>query len=89
MSRVRHNETAADASVGEGGRWILGNPVAVCARCHAPAAVHYAANGRAEWWHAPTDCCDWAKEREFRFDAMAREDEHRTRERREQAEALR
>ena len=76
-------------TTGEDGRWILGNPVATCAKCDAPAAVHYAANGKAEVWHAPTDCCDWARERERRFDAMAREDEHRTREWRERAEALR
>jgi hypothetical protein len=89
VSRVRHKQTAPDVTVGEGGRWVLGNPVATCAKCGAGAAVHYATNGKAQFWHAPTDCCDWARDREHRFDAMAREDEHRTREWRERVEALR
>ena len=54
------------------GRWVLGNPVGQCPKCGAPNAVKYAANGRAEVWHAPTDCCDWSKARERRFDLMRR-----------------
>ena len=48
---------------GEDGRWVLGNPNATCQWCGAPAAVNYAANGRAEVWHAPTDCCEKARAR--------------------------
>jgi hypothetical protein len=77
VSRVRHNDPAPEVRV-EDGRWVLGNPVATCAKCGAPAAVNYAANGKAEFWHAPTDCCDWSRARERRFDAMARADDART-----------
>jgi len=59
-------------------RIILGSRNAHCPKCDAPAAVHYATNGRAEFWHPPTDCCDWARQRERWFDARSREDEHRT-----------
>lgn len=53
-------------------RIILGSRNAKCRQCGAEAAVHYATNGRAEFWHAPTDCCEWARARERRFDAMRR-----------------
>ena len=69
------------------GRWILGNPVATCRHCGAAAAVHYAANGRAEFWHAPTDCCAYARAREERFDAMRQEDEDRAYRANEEAKA--
>lgn len=59
----------------EDGRWILGDPNATCHKCGAPAAVHYATNGRAEVWHAPTDCCGWARERERRFATKGMPDE--------------
>lgn len=70
--------------VRDDGRWILGDPHARCPKCDAPAAVHYATNGRAEVWHAPTDCCDYARSRERRFAAMAAAAERRD----EAAEAL-
>ena len=73
--------------IGEDGRWVLGNPNARCRECGAPAAVHYAANGKAEVWHAPVDCCEYARARELRFGAASREDTHRERESRESAEA--
>jgi hypothetical protein len=76
-------------TVGEDGRWILGDPNATCGKCGATAAVKYAANGRAEVWHAPTDCCEWARRREREFDAAAREDEHRAREHAERAAGAR
>jgi len=66
--------------IGEDGRWVLGDPNAKCRECGATAAVKYAANGRAEVWHAPTDCCDYARGREHRFTAASREDDHRARE---------
>lgn len=56
---------------------MLGDPNARCPSCGAPAAVHYATNGRAEVWHAPTDCCDYAKARERRFDRMRQESDDR------------
>ena len=65
------------------GRWVLGNPVGQCPQCKADNVVKYAANGRAEVWHAPTDCCDWARARERRFEMMRRAEEDRD-ERREQ-----
>ena len=61
-------------------RIILGSKNAKCHSCGASAAVHYATNGRAEFWHAPTDCCQWARDRERVFNARSREDEHRARE---------
>jgi hypothetical protein len=60
------------------GRWVLGDKNARCPKCDHEAAVHYAANGRAEVWHLPTDCCAWSREREHRFDRMARADEQFT-----------
>ena len=69
----------------EDGRWVLGNPLATCPKCNAKAAVHYAQNGKAEVWHAATDCCEYAKERELRFNAASREDDHRAREHFERA----
>ena len=59
------------------GRLILGNPQGTCAHCNAPAAVHYATNGKAEVWHAPTDCCEYAVARERRFARLAQEEEDR------------
>lgn len=64
--------------VADDGRWVLGDPNATCASCGAEAAVHYAENGRAEFWHAPTDCCEYARERERRFDQKRKDDEHRS-----------
>ena len=64
-------------------RMVLGDRNAKCHECGAEAAVKYAANGRAEFWHAPTDCCEWSRARERRFDHMRREEEHRARERQE------
>ena len=66
-------------------RIVLGNPAATCHECGAEAAVKYAANGRAEFWHAPTDCCEWAKARERRFNADRLESDHRAREQHESA----
>ena len=63
---------------GDDGRWILGNPNARCPKCDHEAAVHYAGNGRAEVWHPPTDCCDWARARERRFDTMRQADDRHT-----------
>ena len=60
------------------GRWVLGDKNARCPKCNADAAVHYAANGRAEVWHPATDCCDYARQRERRFSDMARKDEQHT-----------
>lgn len=74
-------------AVGEDGRWVLGDPNTKCPQCGATAAVHYAANGRAELWHAPTDCCAYARERENRFARMARDDERRADEAHEEARA--
>ena len=68
------------------GRWVLGDKNARCPHCKATAAVHYAANGRAELWHAPTDCCNYSRERERRFHAMSQEDHHRALDHREAAE---
>lgn len=68
----------------EDGRWVLGDRNATCPQCNAPAAVKYAGNGKAEVWHAPTDCCDYARARERRFAAMAAAAERRD----EAAEAL-
>jgi hypothetical protein len=48
----------------EENRLILGDRNATCSKCGALAAVKYAANGLAEVWHAPTDCCDWARQRD-------------------------
>ena len=62
-------------AVTDDGRWVLGDRNAVCPKCRAPAAVHYAANGRAEFWHAPTDCCDWARARERQFSRDGVKDE--------------
>ena len=67
-------------------RMVLGNKNARCHSCNAEAAVHYAQNGKAEFWHAPTDCCEYSKARERRFDAMSREDHHRALDHREAAE---
>jgi hypothetical protein len=72
-----------NVNVESDGRWVLGNPVGACPKCKAPAAVKYAANGKAEVWHAPTDCCDWARERERRFDGMRQREAERD-ERREE-----
>jgi len=58
-------------------RIVLGSKRAKCPKCNAPAAVHYATNGKAEIWHPPTDCCDWAQARERRFDAMRRQSDAR------------
>jgi len=60
------------------GRWILGDKNARCPKCDHEAAVHYATNGKAELWHQPTDCCDWARARERQFSDMARTDEQHT-----------
>jgi len=65
------------------GRWVLGDKNTKCRHCNAEAAVHYAANGRAEVWHAPTDCCDWARERERRFDGMRQREAERDQRREE------
>ena len=64
-------------------RIVLGNPAATCHECGASAVVKHAANRKAELWHAPTDCCEWSRARERRFDHMRREEEHRARERQE------
>jgi hypothetical protein len=48
-------------------RLILGDPNTTCSNCHAPAIVKYAGNGKAEIWHAPTTCCNYAINRERRF----------------------
>ena len=74
-----------NVTVDTGGRWILGDPNARCHHCKAPAAVHHASNGKAEVWHAPTDCCEWSRARERAFDAASREDTHRAREHHERA----
>ena len=60
-------------------RMVLGNKNARCHSCNAEAAVHYATNGRAEFWHAPTDCCDWARARERRFNTASLESDHQAR----------
>ena len=65
------------------GRLVLGDPNTTCASCGASAVVKHAANRKAELWHAPTDCCEWSRARERRFDHMRREEEHRARERQE------
>lgn len=75
--------------VADDGRWVLGDPNATCASCGAEAAVHYAENGRAEFWHAPTDCCEYARRREQRFEAMRRGEEHRNRDEDERLERMR
>ena len=62
------------------GRWVLGDKNARCPKCNHEAAVHYATNGKAELWHAPTDCCDYARTRERRFHAMSQADERFTNE---------
>jgi hypothetical protein len=59
-----------NVNVESDGRWVLGDRNARCRHCNATAAVHYAANGRAELWHAPTDCCEYSRARERRFDDM-------------------
>jgi hypothetical protein len=74
---------------GEDGRWVLGNPVATCRHCGAPAAVHYAENGKAEVWHAPTDCCAYSRARERRFDEMRQEDDQRADRAMQEAQAVR
>lgn len=74
-----------DVQKGEDGRWILGDPNARCSKCGHEASVHYATNGRAEAWHAPTDCCDWARARERQFHRMAVDDERRAEEAHERA----
>ena len=75
-----------NVNVTEDGRWVLGDKNARCRHCNADAAVHYAANGKAEFWHAPTDCCAYSRAREATFDAKRREDEHRALDHREAAE---
>lgn len=62
-------------TVTEDGRWVLGDLTCVCPSCGAVAAVHYAANGKAEVWHPPTDCCDWARGRERQFSRDGVKDE--------------
>jgi hypothetical protein len=69
------------------GRWVLGDPNAKCPHCGHEAAVHYAANGRAEVWHAPTDCCAYSKARERKFDEMRQEGDERAERARMEAEA--
>lgn len=54
------------------GKWVLGDRNARCPYCGAPAVMKKASNGRAELWHAPTDCCDRARLREKQFDGMRR-----------------
>jgi len=76
-------------TVGEDGRWVLGDPSAKCRECGAAAAVKYAQNGKAEVWHAPTDCCAYSKARERDFNAASREDDHRAREHAERAREAR
>lgn len=61
----------------EDGRLILGDPNTKCAKCGATAAVKYASNGKAEAWHAPTDCCEYAILRERRFARMSDDEERR------------
>jgi hypothetical protein len=61
-------------------RMVLGDRNATCHKCGAPAGVHYATNGKAEFWHSPTDCCDWARTRERTFNAASLEGDHRARE---------
>ena len=75
MSRSYRPKSVTERIVADDGRWILGDPNARCHKCDAPAAVTYAGNGKAEVWHAPTDCCAYAREREARFHAMAIADE--------------
>ena len=64
----------------EDGRWVLGNKNARCPKCDADAAVHYATNGKAEVWHPPTDCCDWARARERAFHRMSIDDDQHAQE---------
>jgi len=59
------------------GRLILGDPNITCVKCGAPAAVKYPTNGLAELWHAPTDCCEYARERERRFARLTADEEAR------------
>jgi hypothetical protein len=59
------------------GRIILGDPNTKCTSCGATAAVKYASNGKAEVWHAPTDCCEYAILRERRFARLAQEEHDR------------
>jgi hypothetical protein len=61
----------------DGDRLVLGDKSTVCHSCGASAAVHYATNGKAEIWHAPTDCCDWSRARERRFNAFSLADDRR------------
>ena len=74
-----------NVNVTDDGRWVLGDKNARCRNCNHEAAVHYAQNGKAEFWHAPTDCCEYARAREREFNAASREDEHRAREHAERA----
>ena len=74
MSRDR---AVTEVRTTDDGRWVLGDPNTRCPSCKAPAAVHYASNGKAEVWHAPTDCCDYAHARERRFDRMRQEADDR------------
>lgn len=82
---MKPDRPPVEVVIGEDGRWVLGDRNACCHHCRAPAAVHYASNGRAEFWHAPTDCCDWARARERRFSAMSREDGYKALDRQEAA----
>jgi hypothetical protein len=74
-----------NVNVEAGGRWVLGDPFGQCPHCKAPNTVKHAQNGRAEVWHAPTNCCEWSRARERKFDAASREDAHRAREHHERA----
>lgn len=58
-------------------RIILGDPNTTCNNCSAPAAVHYANNGLAEFWHAPTTCCNYAINRERQYNRLTQLDRDR------------
>lgn len=44
-------------------RLILGDPDKGCGHCGAPPIETVAANGKAAWYHAPSDCCPARKAR--------------------------
>ena len=58
----------ADLQTTNDGRWIIGRGSArPCPNCGAEPVTSVAANGRAEIWHTPFECCEAARQRNRRL----------------------